>query len=215
MRAIAKRVLVGVGLMYAIQAVFLLLIIRYLMPVSGPIEFHNLIAHLGYTLAAFIAGGYVMGWMAERILILEPLIAALAALLIDFVFTQAGLLKGTGVFLFSLALQERDYKNALIIAAVAVVAAIAGALAGERRTVPEEDWVSQTFLVLGLSGLLLGPFFLLGIYLPAGYLVIVGAALFAGIVVAGYRFGKAGSGAEEISISSTERDLRKSKSARS
>ena len=215
MRAIAKRLLVGVGLMYAIQAVFLLLIIRYLMPVSGHIEFHNLIAHLGYTLAAFIAGGYVMGWMAERILILEPLIAAIAALLIDFVFTQAGLLKGTGVFLFSLALQERDYKNALIIAAVAVVAAIAGALAGERRTVPEEDWVSQTFLVLGLSGLLLGPFFLLGIYLPAAYLVIIGAALFAGIVVAGYRFGKAGSGAEDISISSTERDLRKSKSARS
>jgi hypothetical protein len=201
--------------MYAIQAVFLLLIIRYLMPVSGHIEFHNLIAHLGYTLAAFIAGGYVMGWMAERIVILEPLIAAIAALLIDFVFTQAGLLKGTGVFLFSLALQERDYENALIIAAVAVVAAIAGALAGERRTVPEEDWVSQTFLVLGLSGLLLGPFFLLGIYLPAGYLVIIGAALFAGIVAAGYRFGKAGSGAEAISISSTERDRRKSKSARS
>jgi hypothetical protein len=61
MRAIVKRVLVGIGLMYAIQVVFLLLIIRYLMPVSGPIEFHNLIAHLGYTLAAFVAGGYVIG----------------------------------------------------------------------------------------------------------------------------------------------------------
>jgi hypothetical protein len=213
MKAIAKRMLVGVGLMYAIQVVFLLVIIRYLMPVSGPIEFHKLIAHLGYTLAAFIVGGYVMGWMAERILILEPLVAAVGALLIDFVFSQAGLLKGTGVFLFSLALQEKDYKNALIIAAVAVVAAIAGALAGERRTVPEEDWMSQTFLVLGLSGLLLGPFFLLGTYLPTGYLVIIGAALLAGILTAGYRLGRAGSRVEEMSISPTDHDLRKSKSA--
>jgi hypothetical protein len=213
MRAIVKRVLVGIGLMYAIQVVFLLLIIRYLMPVSGPIEFHNLIAHLGYTLAAFVAGGYVMGWMAERILIVEPLVASIGALLIDFVFTQAGLLKGTGVFLFSLALQEKDYRNALVIAAVAVVAAIAGALAGERRTVPEEDWMSQTFLVLGLSGLLLGPFFLLGTYLPIGYLLIIGAALFAGILIAGYRWVRVSSRVEEISISPTERAVRKGKSA--
>jgi hypothetical protein len=151
--------------------------------------------------------------MAERILIVEPLVASIGALLIDFVFTQAGLLKGTGVFLFSLALQEKDYRNALVIAAVAVVAAIAGALAGERRTVPEEDWMSQTFLVLGLSGLLLGPFFLLGTYLPIGYLLIIGAALFAGILIAGYRWVRVSSRVEEISISPTERAVRKGKSA--
>jgi hypothetical protein len=212
MRERARRMLVGIGIMYITQVVFLLLIVRYLMPISGPVVFHNLVAHLGYTVAAFLVGGYIIGWMAERILIVEPLVAAIGALLIDFVFTQAGLLKGTGVFLFSLVWQKGDFKDAAIVAAVAIVAAIAGALAGERRSAPQEDWVSQSFLVLGLSGLLLGPFFLLGIYLPTGYMLIVGAALLLGILIAVYRLGKSDGEISKISISPAEHTTQKAKS---
>src|SRR5262249_51205095 len=99
MKAIVKRVLVGVGFMYAAQ-VFLLLVVRYLMPSSSPFEFQNVIAYLGYIVAAFVVGGLVMGLMAERVLIFEPFLAAIGTLLVDFLFTQAGLLKGSGVFLF-------------------------------------------------------------------------------------------------------------------
>ncbi|PYV40536.1 MAG: hypothetical protein DMG06_20040 [Acidobacteria bacterium] len=171
---------------------------------SVPIGFHNVIAYLGYTLAAFVVGGYVMGLMAERVLIFEPLLAALGSLLLDLLFTQAGLLKGAGVFLFSLLLQAGNYKDAWIIAAIGIVAAIAGAFVGERWAIPQEDWVSQSLLAIGLLGLLLGPFFLLGTYLPTGYLLIVGAALLAGILIAAYRFGKSDDETKDISIKPNE-----------
>ena len=212
MKEIVKRVLVGVGFMYATQVIFLLLV-RYFMPISGPVGFHNVIAYLGYTLAAFVVGGYVMGLMAERVLIFEPLLAAIGALLLDLLFTQAGLLKGAGVFLFSLVLQAGNYKDALIVAAIGIVAAIAGAFVGERWAIPQEDWVSQSLLGIGLLGLLLGPFFLLGIYLPTGYLLIAGAALLAGILIAAYRFGKSDDETRGISISPTSRTSGKGKSA--
>jgi len=213
MKEIAKRVLVGVGCMYATQVIFILLIVRYLMPTSGPIEFHNVIAYLGYTLAAFVVGGLVMGLMAERVLIFEPLLAAIGALLLDFLFTQAGLLKGVGVFLFSLESQSGNYRDALTIAAIGIVAAIAGAFVGERWAIPQEDWVSQALLTIGLLGLLLGPFFVLGIYLPIGYLSIVGAALLAGICIAAYRFRKSDDERDDVSISPTSRTPGKGKSA--
>jgi hypothetical protein len=212
MKAIVKRVLVGVGFMYAAQVIFLLLV-RYLMPTSSPFEFHNVIAYLGYMLAAFVVGGFVMGLMAERVLIFEPFLAAIGTLLLDFLFTQAGLLKGSGVFLFSLALQARNYRDALIVAVVGIVAAIAGAFVGERRAIPHEDWVTQSLLTIGLLGLLLGPFFLLGTYLPTGYLLIVGAALLVGVCIAVYRFEKSDDEREDISISPTSRTPRKGKSA--
>src|SRR5262245_39554258 len=160
------------------------------MPTSGPFEFQNVIAYLGYLVAAFVVGGFVMGLMAERVLIVEPFLAAIGTLLLDFLFTQAGLLKGSGVFLFSLELQAGNYGNALIVAAIGIVAAIAGAFVGEQRAIPQEDWVSRSLLTIGLMGLLLGPFFLLGTYLPTGYLLIVGAALLVGVCIAAYRFGK-------------------------
>lgn len=200
MKHVLKRMLIGVGLMYATQVVFVWIVVRYLMPASGPIEFHNLIAYLGYTLAAFFIGGCVMGLMTERVLIIEPTMAAISALALDLIFTQAGLLKGAGVFLFSLAVQAGEYRVALVTVAVAIVAAVAGALMGERRNVPQEDWVSQALLAIGLAGLLWGPFFLLGIYLPKAYLFIVGAALLAGICMAAYRFGKTSDAIEAISI---------------
>jgi hypothetical protein len=209
MKTIAKRLLMGIGFMYATQVVFLLLIVRYLMPTSGPFEFHNFMAYLGYMLAAFVVGGLVMGLMAERVLIFEPLLAAIGALFLDFLFTQAGLLKGAGVFLFSLAFQAGNYSEALIVAAIGIVAAIAGAFVGERWAIPQDDWVSQSLLTIGLLGLLLGPLFLLGIYLPISYLLIVGAALLVGICIAVYRFEKSDDEREEISISPTNPHPRK------
>lgn len=192
-----KWLLVGVGVMYATQWV-ILLAIRYLMPHSGPEVFHNIIATIGYTLVAFLVGGFVIGLMAERILIIEPILAASATLLLDVLFTEVGWLKET--FLFSVDLLKGDYFTSLAIGAVATAAAIAGALAGERITVPQEDWLSQTFVAVGLAGLLLGPFLVLGPYLPLAFAIIIGLALFGGILMAAYRFGRAHRRLDEISI---------------
>ncbi|MEW5976169.1 MAG: hypothetical protein AB1898_10240 [Acidobacteriota bacterium] len=196
----AKRIVIGVGVMYAAQAA-ILLAAHYLTPHTGPHEIHHLLASLGYTLAAFVIGGYVMGWLAEEILIVEPTLAACGALLIDLLFTRAGLLNGLGVFPFSLTVQDQDFTGALTIAAIAIVSAVAGALAGERRTVPEDDWADQVFTAVGMAGLVLGPFFLLGVHLPLGYLLLVGLAVAAGIGFATYRYERDLGETDEVSIS--------------
>lgn len=197
MKERVKWLLAGVGIMYVTQLI-VLLAIRYLMPHSGPEEFHNLMAAIGYTLVAFLVGGFVMGLMAERILIWEPALAAAVALLSDVISNQAGFLKD--IFLFGLALEEGAYGTSLMILAVAVVAAIAGSLAGERITTPREDWISQVLLLVGLAGLFLGPFLVLGSYLPMVFQVIIGLALLGGILIAAYRFGRTERPMAEISI---------------
>lgn len=189
--------LVGIGVMYAMQ-LGVLLTIRLLLTPSGPPEIHNLLSAILGMLVAFFVGGFVIGLMAERVLIMEPILAAVAVLLIDVLSAQAGWLKG--IFLFSVALQQHSYGTASIIGTVAVVSAVAGALIGERRTVPGETWIGQTLLVLGLGGLLLGPFLLVGALLPLAYLAPIGLALLAGILIAVYRYGKTPRRADAISI---------------
>jgi protein-S-isoprenylcysteine O-methyltransferase Ste14 len=77
---------------------------------------------------------------------------------------------------------QRSYAIALTLGAVAIVASVAGAFAGERLKIPEEDWISHSLVVLGLVGLLLGPFLVIGSFLTRGIAIIFGAILLAGII---------------------------------
>ena len=65
---------------------------------------------------------------------------------------------------------------------MAIVASIAGAFAGERLKIPEEDWISHTLVISGLAGLALGPFLLIGAFLPRGIAIVIGAILLSGIL---------------------------------
>lgn len=192
-----KWLLAGVGVMYATQLI-VLLAIHYLIPHSVPTEFYNFTAAIVYTLLAFLLGGFVIGLRAGRFLIIGPTLAAVTTLLIDVLSTQAERLNG--IFLFSIAVEQGGYGTALTIGIIAIVAAIAGGLAGQRWTLPEEDWVSQSLLILGLVGLLLGPFLLSVLYLPITLSIIIGLALLVGSVIAVWRFGRRRRKVEEISI---------------
>ena len=180
-----KWLLVGVGVMYAMQ-LLILFIIHNFIPSTAPPAFSNLLGTVVYTLVAFFMGGFVIGWMAERIEIIEPTLATIVTLTIDVITSLTGLLNG--LFLFSFAVLQGSYETALTIGAVAIVASIAGAFAGERLKVPEEDWISQTLVVMGLAGLVLGPFLLMGSFLPRGAAIIVGAILLGGILFVSRRF---------------------------
>src|SRR6185503_8493531 len=46
---------------------------------------------------------------------------------------------------------------------VAVVAALAGALAGERLEAPVESWINQALMIVGLAGLVLGPYLVISV----------------------------------------------------
>jgi hypothetical protein len=192
-----KWLMVGVGVMYATQLI-ILLIVRYLIPLSAPPAFSNLLATITSTLIAFLAGGFVIGLMAERIEIIEPALATAVTLLIDLLAVKTGWLQG--MFLFSLAVTETSYGTALTIGSVAIVASIAGALAGERLTVPWENWFGQGLVIVGLGGILLGPFFLVSSFMPVAYAITLGLVMLGGVVVVSLWYGQREREEKEISI---------------
>ncbi len=197
MKERSKWLLVGVGVMYVTQLIFLELVGLFIPP-SDLVEFHNFMATIVYTVGAFLVGGFVIGLMAERIRIVEPALAAGAVLLLDVLTSQVGWLRG--VFQISIAVEEAEYGTAFAIGAVAIVAAIAGGLAGERWAIPGDEWVGRLLLAFGLTGLLLGPSLLVGYFLPLAYSILIWLALLGGILIAAYKYGRRPHYLEEISI---------------
>jgi hypothetical protein len=145
-----------------------------------------------------MAGGFVIGLMSERVAIVEPAIATVLTLAIDAIIATVGGL--SGMFLFSFAIAQGNYGTALTIAAVAFVAAMAGSLTGERMTVPTENWVDQTLVILGMSGLVAGPFLLLGTFLPRPVSIGMGVLLLCAIWLISHHFHQQDREEEELSI---------------
>ena len=194
-----KWLCVGVGVMFGMQLI-ILLIVHNLIPVAAPPGFSSLLATIVYTLVAFMAGGFVIGLMAERIEIVEPVAATVVTLAIDVLTTLAGGL--SGMFLFSLAFRQGDYGVALAIGGVAIVAALAGALAGERLEAPVESWINQVLMLVGLAGLVLGPYIVISaaMNIPRSVTVAFGVLLFGGIWLVSHHFHKQDEEEEAMSI---------------
>jgi hypothetical protein len=100
-----KWLCVGVGVMYGMQ-LLILLIIHTLIPMTAPPGVSNLLTTIVYTLVAFMAGGFVIGLMAERVAIAELAIATVVTLTIDVLTTFAGGI--SGMFLFSFAFFDKE-----------------------------------------------------------------------------------------------------------
>jgi len=199
MKARLKWLCVGVGVMFGMQLI-ILLIVHNLIPVAAPPEFSNLLATIVYTLVAFLAGGFVIGLMAERIEIVEPVAATVVTLVIDVLTTFAGGL--SGMFLFSFAFRQGDYGVALAIAGVAVIAALAGALAGERLEAPVESWINQAVMIVGLAGLVMGPYIVISaaMNIPRSVTLAFGVVLLGGIWLVLHHFHKQDEEEEAMSI---------------
>ena len=132
--------------------------------------------------------------------IVEPVIATVVTLAIDVITTLAGGL--SGMFLFSFAVGQRDYGIALTIGSVAVLAALAGALAGERLTVPVESWIDQALMILGLAGLVMGPYLVISevMSIPRSVTLGLGILLLGGIWLVSHQFHKRDREEEAMSI---------------
>ena len=194
-----KWLCVGVGVMFGTQ-LLILLIVHNLIPATAPPGFSNLLATITYTLVAFLAGGFVIGLKAERIEIVEPVVATVLTLAIDVLTTLAGGL--SGMFLFSFAVTQGDYGVAVTIAGVAVVAALAGALAGERLAVPVESWIDQALMIVGLTGLVMGPYIVIStaMTIPRSVTLAFGILLLGGIWLVSHHFHKQDEEEEAMSI---------------
>ncbi len=194
-----KWMCVGVGVMYGMQ-LLILLIVHNLIPYSAPPGFSNLLGTVAYTLVAFMAGGFVIGLMAERVEIVEPIIATAVTLSVDLLTTlTAGL---SGMFLFSFAVGQGDYGTAFTIGGVATVAALAGALAGERLAVPVESWIDQALVISGLAGLVIGPYLVISSVMTIPREVSVGLVilLLGGIWLVSHHFRRQDREEQEMSI---------------
>jgi hypothetical protein len=192
-----KWLCVGVGMMYGMQLV-ILLIIHNLIPLSAPPAFSVLLATVVSTLVAFMAGGFVIGLKSERVAIIEPAIATVLTLAIDAITATAGGL--SGMFLFSVAIEQGSYGTALTLAAVGFVAAMAGSLTGERMAIPSETWVDQTLVILGMLGLMTAPFLLLSTFLPRPVSIGMGVLLLCAIWLISHHFHQQDREEEELSI---------------
>jgi hypothetical protein len=192
-----KWLCMGVGVMYGMQLI-ILLIIHNLIPLSAPPTFSVLLSTVVYTLVAFMAGGFVIGLMSERVAIIEPAIATVLTLAIDAITAIAGGL--SGMFLFSFAIAQGNYGTALTIAAVAFVAAMAGSLTGERMATPTETWVDQTLVILGMLGLVTAPFLLLSTFLPRPVSIGMGVLLLCAVWLISRHFHQQDREEEELSI---------------
>jgi hypothetical protein len=191
-----KWLCVGVGVMYGMQ-LLILLIVHNLIPATAPPGFSNLLATVVYTLVAFLAGGFVIGLMAERIEIIEPVIATVVTLAIDVVTTLAGGL--SGMFLFSFAVGQ-----GLWIAhnrECGVIVSLAGPWRG-RLAVPVESWIDQALMILGLVGLVMGPYFVISsaMSIPRSVTVGFGILLLGGIWWVSHHFHKQDEEEEAMSI---------------
>jgi hypothetical protein len=178
----------------------ILLLVHNLIPVAAPPGFSSLLAPIVYTLVAFMAGGFVIGLMAERIEIVEPVAATVVTLAIDLLTALAGGL--SGMFLFSLAFRQGDYGVALAIGGVAVVAALAGALAGERLEAPVESWINLALMIVGLAGLVMGPYIIISaaMNIPRSVTLAFGILLLGGIWLVSHHFHKQDEEEEAMSI---------------
>jgi hypothetical protein len=194
-----KWLCVDVGVMYGMQ-LLILLIIHSLIPMTAPRGFSNLLATIVYTLVAFMAGAFVIGLMAERVAIAELATATVVTLTIDVLTTFAG--GESGMFLFSFAFRQGDYGIALSIGCVAVVAALAGALAGERLTVHLECWSDQALIFASLLGLVMGPYIVLSsaLTIPLSMTLSFGVLLLGSIWLVSHHFHKQDEGEEAMSI---------------
>lgn len=88
----------------------------------------------------------------------------------------------------------------MITGAIAVVATIAGGLAGEHWALPLEDWTSRVSLAIGLGELRRGPSLMIASHLPRTCAVLLGVTLAVGVVVVSRRLQKRRSAVREISI---------------
>lgn len=208
MRERMKWIVAGLGLMYGIQlAIAWAIRLWFSSTVSNPES--TFFVAVGYTVAAFMLGGLVMGMMSNRRLLVEPIVAAAGALLLNWASASVNL---SGEVLFFGDAVRRTFEGGHVAAnlgyaagvlIVAILAGIWGAQIGDRIETPMEDKLSRTALILGFAGLVAGPYVMLIGHVPLALLSIAAAGLLAGLGWGIYRFERHHE--EEISISPKSR----------
>lgn len=212
--------LVGLGLNFGLQVVISLVFtaIAYSAASSNTYvpEGTEILYILVFTIAAYLVGGFVIGWMNEKLRIGDAAIAALLTLILTVIVYAALPSASKGQFVSALWLRNAAGHFAftlqsVLFAASALIVAGVGSYVGWHMTVPSEGLFDRVALLLGLIGAVVGPFVLLTVGgrdpnnpnqpgLPWYFLVIVLVLVLAVVAVGFMMFARQSRESEEISI---------------
>lgn len=220
-----KWMLVGLGFTFGLQVLISLIFTGIAFSAassaSGLPQDTIFLLVFGFTLGAFLIGGFVIGWMSEKVSVSDALIVAVITLALSIMIYMA-LPEGnkgqfvTASWLTNTSGQIAFGSRSLIFMALALAASAIGAYLGWHVTVPEEGVLDRVALLIGLIGAVVGPFILLAIggrdpnrsdqpNLPWYFLVIVLALVLVIVGVGFVMFTRESHYEDEISISPEHR----------
>jgi MFS family permease len=233
MRERIKWVLVGFGLTALLQLLVSLAFtgLAFSAARGGPgAEPGTISTYLfGFTLGAFLVGGFVIGWLSEQVRVVDAVIVALLTLAVSAVIytllpSEAARAQfATGTWLSDTVVRTNAdgtsstvthiafTSRSALFALLALVASSIGAYWGWHVRVPHEGWIDRVALLIGLIGAVVGPFVMLATAgrgsgdsnspgLP-GYFLASVLVLLLIIVGVGYAMFQRESRDDEISIS--------------
>jgi MFS family permease len=233
-----KWMLVGLGFTFGLQVIISLIFtgiaVSAAQSQTGIQQGTISVLVFGFTLGAFLIGGFVIGWMSEELRIADALIVALITLILSaLVYTALPSEGSRGTFVTASWLSEMTTTTApdgltrtvshiafggrsLLFAVLALIASAVGNYLGWHVRVPEEGVLDRVALVVGLVGAIVGPFVLLSIgghdpsrpdqpNLPWYFLAIVLVLLLVIIGVGFVMFTRESHYEDEISISPEHR----------
>jgi MFS family permease len=215
-----KWVLVALGLAFGLQVLISLVYTWIAYSAAGsarPVpQGTTSVLVFGFAVGTYLIGGFVVGWMNDRLRIGDGIIVALLTL-IPALLVYLALPEGNraqfviGVLLSDPAGNLVLSGRSILFVASGTMASALGAYIGWHATVPQEGIFDRIALALGLLGAIVGPFILLAAGghpdnsnspgLPWYFLAIVLVLVLVIIAVGFVLFARESQQADEISIS--------------
>ncbi|MGH9822596.1 MAG: hypothetical protein ACREDR_05025 [Blastocatellia bacterium] len=216
----SKWMLVGLGFNFGLQVLISLAFTAFAYSAASSSTYvpqgSAILIILGFTIAAYFVGGFVVGWMDEKLRVGDAVLAAILTLLLTVLIYAALPSASKGQFVSALWLRDPIGHFALtlqglIFVASSLVVASVGAYVGWHMTVPSEGLFDRVALLLGLVGAVVGPFVLLTVGgrdpnnptqpgLPWYFLAIVLVLVLIVVAVGFMMFARQSREAKEISI---------------
>src|SRR5262249_14658826 len=221
MKSRIKWVLVGLGFTFGLQVLISLAFTGVAYGAAGrgvslP-QGTTSVMVFGFAVGAYLVGGFVVGWMNEKLRIGDGIIVALLTLVTTVLVYLALPDANKAQFVNGILLSDPAGKLAvsgksLAFVVSGVMVSCLGAYIGWHATVPQEGIFDRVALALGLIGAIVGPFILLAIGgrdptnpnhpgLPCDFLVVVLLLVLIIIAVGFVLFARESRDSDEISIS--------------
>jgi hypothetical protein len=170
MKSRVKSLLVGLGFTFGLQVIISLAFTAFAYSAARshtdvPQGTASIIV-FGFTLGAFLVGGFVVGWVNEDLRIGDGLLVAALTLILTTAVYATLPVANKAQFVTGTMLSDPSGDLALrgqtiLFVVLALIASGIGAYIGWHMTVPGEGVFDRVVLLIGLIGAIVGPFVLL------------------------------------------------------